>query len=418
MTGHAPASRRQFFKFLAASPLLPAGLSPDSLRRIFLDRDPERTLDSVFQEPALITAPEQALNVMDFEPVARNAIPPAHWAYLATGVDSDGTVRANREGFGRFALRPRRLRDVSVIDTATRLLGESWETPVFLSPTSSGKAFHPDGELAVARAARAKGYHQVLSTVASCSIEEVTEARGAPVWFQLYPTNDWDVARAMVQRAERAGCPVVVVTVDLKEGSNRETEVRGARTDTRPCAACHGEGDRYANRMRRKPMFSGLDLSRVTALNPGVLTWESIKRIRDMSRMKVILKGILTKEDAALAVRHGIDAIVVSNHGGRAEDANRSTIEALPEVLEGAGVRMPVMIDGGFRRGTDVFKALALGARGVGIGRPYLWGLGAFGQPGVEMVLELLRRELKTIMRQSGTRSIAEIDRGFVIRRS
>ncbi len=418
MTGDASASRRQFFKFLAASPLLPVGLSPDRLRRIFLDRDPERTLDSVFQEPALITAPEQALNVMDFEPVARNAIPPAHWAYLATGVDSDGTVRANREGFARFALRPRRLRDVSVIDTATRLLGESWETPVFLCPTSSGKAFHPDGEMAVARAARAKGYHQVLSTVASCSIEEVTEARGAPVWFQLYPTNDWDVARAMVQRAERAGCPVVVVTVDLKEGSNRETEFRGARADTRPCAACHGEGDRYANRMRRKPMFSGLDLSRVTSLNPGVLTWESIKRIRDMSRMKVIIKGILTKEDAALAVRYGIDAIVVSNHGGRAEDANRSTIEALPEVIQGVGGRIPVLIDGGFRRGTDVFKALALGARGVGIGRPYLWGLGAFGQPGVEMVLELLRRELKTIMRQSGTRSIAEIDRDFVIRRS
>ena len=134
--------------------------------------------------------------------------------------------------------------------------------------------------------------------------------------------------------------------------------------------------------------------------------------------MKVIIKGILTKEDAALAVRYGIDAIVVSNHGGRAEDANRSTIEALPEVIQGVGGRIPVLIDGGFRRGTDVFKALALGARGVGIGRPYLWGLGAFGQPGVEMVLELLRRELKTIMRQSGTRSIAEIDRDFVIRRS
>jgi len=414
MTGDAPASRRQFFKFLAASPLLPAGLSPDGLRRIFLGPEPELALDSVFQEPPLITAPEQALNVMDFEPVARNAIPPAHWAYLATGVDSDGTVRANREGFGRFALRPRRLRDVSTIDTATRVLGASWETPVFLCPTSSGKAFHPDGEMAVARAARAKGHHMILSTVATSAIEEVTEARGAPVWFQLYPTNDWDVARAMVQRAERAGSPAVVVTVDLKEGSNRETEVRGARADTRQCTTCHGG---YADRMRRKPMFAGLDLSRVTVLHPRVLTWASIKRIRDMSRMKVILKGILTREDAALAVRYGIDGIVVSNHGGRAEDANRSTIEALPEVLEGAGGRMPVMIDGGFRRGTDVFKALALGARGVGIGRPYLWGLGAFGQPGVEMVLELLRRELNTIMRQAGTRTIAEITRGFVIAR-
>ena len=410
--------RRRFLRFLAASPLLPAGLSPTSLRRLFLSRDPLRALDSVFQEPALITAPDQALNVMDFEPVARKNIPPAHWGYLATGVDGDGTVLVNREGFTRFALRPRRLRDVTTIDTATRVLGAPWETPVFLSPTSSGKAFHPQGEIAVARAARVKGYHQVLSTVASCSVEEVTEARGAPIWFQLYPTNDWDVARAMVQRAERAGCPVLVVTVDLKEGSNRETEVRGARIDTRPCAACHGDGDRYANRFRRKPMFAGLDLSRVTTLNPGALTWDSIKRIRDMSRMKLILKGIVTREDAALAVRHGIDAVIVSNHGGRAEDSNRSTIESLPEVIEGATGRIPVLIDGGFRRGTDVFKALALGASGVGIGRPYLWGLGAFGQPGVEMVLELLHRELKTIMRQAGTRSIAEISRSFVIARS
>ncbi len=396
-----PADRRQFLRYLAASPLLPAGL---------------RSLDQILQDPELITAPEQALNVMDFEPVARKAIPPAHWAYLATGVDSDGNVRANREGFSKFALRPRRLRDVSTIDITTQVLGSPWQTPIFLSPTSSGKAFHAEGELAVARAARTKGYHQVLSTVATCSVEEVTEARGAPIWFQLYPTNDWDVARAMVQRAERAGCTALVVTVDLQENSNRETQVRGARIDARPCATCHGGGDQYANRMRRKPMFAGLDLSRVTVLNPTGLTWESIKRIREMSRMKLILKGILTREDAALAVRHGVDAIIVSNHGGRAEDANRSTIEALPEVIAGAG-RMPVMIDGGFRRGTDVFKALALGARGVGIGRPYLWGLGAFGQPGVEMVLELLNRELKTIMRQAGTRSIAEITRGFVIPR-
>ena len=189
MTGHAPASRRQFFKFLAASPLLPAGLSPDSLRRIFLDRDPERTLDSVFQGPALITAPEQALNVMDFEPVARKTIPPSHWAYLATGVDGDGTVLANREGFTRFALRPRRLRDVTTIDTATRVLGAAWNTPIFLSPTSSGKAFHPDGEVAVARAARAKGYHQVLSTVATCSVEEVTAVELDPDAAALLKMN-------------------------------------------------------------------------------------------------------------------------------------------------------------------------------------------------------------------------------------
>ena len=403
------SSRRQFLRFLAASPLVPAGLSPASLRRLFHGRQP--------QDPALITAPEQALNVMDFEPVARKTIPPSHWAYLATGVDADGTVLANREGFSRFALRPRRLRDVTTIDTKTRVLGVKWDTPIFLSPTSSGKAFHPEGEVAVARAARAKGYHQVLSTVASCSVEEVTEARGAPIWFQLYPTNDWEVARAMVQRAERARCPALVVTVDLREGSNRETEVRGARADTRQCAACHGDG-KYPTRLRRKPMFDGLDVSRVTTLHPGAFTWDSIQRIRGMSRMKLIVKGIVTKEDAVLAVSHGIDAIIVSNHGGRAEDSNRSTIESLPEVLEGAAGRIPVLIDGGFRRGTDVFKALALGAHGVGIGRPYLWGLGAFGQPGVEMVLELLQRELKTMMRQAGTRSIAEITRSFVIARS
>lgn len=407
-------ARRDFLRFLAASPLLPAGLSFGELDRLLRDggRHPLRQLESILQ-PAPITSVDQALDLFDFEPPARQKVPPAHWAYLATGVDDDRTIQANRDGFSHFALRPRRLRDVTTIDTRIRLLGASWETPIFICPTSSLKAFHPEGEIAVARAASARRHLQVLSTVSTSSVEDVIAARGGPVWFQLYPTDDWTVATAMVKRAERAGCPALVLTVDLQEGSNRETQARGARLDDRQCGACHESG--FAASVRRKPMFDGIDLSRVGGLHPSDMTWGVVKRLRAITRMKIVLKGILTAEDATLAVQSGADAIVVSNHGGRAEDGNRSTIESLPEIVTAVRRRIPVLIDGGFRRGTDVFKALALGATAVGIGRPYIWGLAAFGQAGVEAVLGILRRELLTTMRQCGTRSIAEVDRSLVL---
>jgi len=426
-------TRRKFLHMLSASPLLASpGLLAGTLSHLLAAGEVTEStfrswLDSLAQSDEVISSPDQALEVMDFEPAARKALPPAHFGYLATGVDDDGTVRANREGYSRIQIRARRLVDVEEIDMSVKLLDTKWKTPLVLSPVSAQKAFHPEGEVAVARAARAKGHLMMLSTVATSSIEEAIAAAGAPVWQQLYPTNVWEVGRAIVKRAEAAGSPAIVLTVDLQEGSNRETLFRAQRADKRECSACHqsaytgfaqgrprsGSGG-YAQFVARKPMFDGLDVSKVTATHPLNMDWDYVKRLRDTVTGKLFLKGIVTREDAQLAVEHGVDGLMVSNHGGRAEETLRSTIESLPEVIEGAGGRIPVIVDGGIRRGTDIFKALALGATAVGIGRPHGWGLAAFGQPGVEAVLEILRREFRTIMRQAGTVSVDKITAAYL----
>jgi len=355
---------------------------------------------------------EQVLDVMEFEDLARRALPPAHFAYLATGVDDDRTVRLNHQAYEEIEIRSRRLIDVEKLDTSVELFGTKWETPIFLCPVSSMRSFHADGEVAVARAAAKKHHLQMLSTVASSSIEEVTAARGAPVWQQLYPTNDWSVTRAIVKRAEAAGSPALVFTVDHQENANNETLARARRVDVRDCSACHESG--FAGYIRHKPAFAGLDTSKINTLYDPSLTWDFVKRLKDATRMKLLLKGIVTREDAEIAMMHGVDGIVVSNHGGRAEETLRPTIECLPEVVTAVKGKIPVLVDGGVRRGTDVFKALALGATAVGFGRPQAWGLAAFGQPGVEAVLTIFRRELEKIMRQAGTRSIRDITRTFV----
>ncbi len=414
-------TRRKFLRLLAGSPLFAlSGFPYGPFSKFLVSRHGEvgqvfDALAALGQNETLITSPDQALDVMDFEPAARKALPPAHFGYLATGVDDDATVRANREGFTKFQIRARRLVNVENIDMSVRLFGTRWDTPIVLSPVSSQKAFHPEGEIAVARAARSKGHLQILSTVGTSSVEDVTAARGMPIWQQLYPTDVWEVGRAIVKRAQAAGCPVLVLTVDLHEGSNRETLFRSERVDTRQCSLCHASG--FSGYVRRKPMFDGLDVSRVKGLLAPWLDWDFVKRLRDTTTMKLVLKGIVTHEDAQLAVEHGVDGIIVSNHGGRSEETLRSTIESLPEVLKGASGKLPVIVDGGFRRGTDIFKAMALGASAVGIGRPYCWGLAAFGQPGVEAVLEILRRELQIIMRQTGTISIDKISRAYVMDR-
>jgi 4-hydroxymandelate oxidase len=327
-------------------------------------------------------------------------------------VDDDVTLAANREGFKRFQLRPRRMVDVSHADLRTELFGTVWEHPISLAPVGSQKAFHPEGEVAVARGARAMHAVQILSTVTTCSVEEVNQAAGRPVWFQLYPTSRWEITEKLVRRAESAGCPVLVLTVDLPVGRHTDTLERLKRTDSRNCQACHSSAPGAG--FRRKPMFEGIDMAGVGVYNAAV-TWEFARRLREVTRMKLVLKGIQTREDAQLCREHGIDGIIVSNHGGRAEETGRSTIECLPEVVSGAGGKVTVLVDGGFRRGTDIFKALALGARGVSIGRPYCWGLAAFGQAGVEKVIDLLRAELELVMRQCGVRTIAEISRSFVV---
>jgi isopentenyl diphosphate isomerase/L-lactate dehydrogenase-like FMN-dependent dehydrogenase len=393
-------SRRRFLEFLAASPLL---LTPP-LSRSLLAQDGEP-----------IASPNLALNVFDFEVAAQRTLPPAHYAYLATGVDSDVTLRANREGFERYQLRARRMIDVRTIDMSVTLFGTVWDSPIVLAPVSAQKAFHQDGEIAVSRAARAKKHLQILSTLSSSGVEDVIAARGQPVWYQLYPTDQWSVTRALVKRAESAGCTVLVLTLDLQGGSNRETQARGQRRDSRQCSACHVGGplgsslDNFNAMVARKPMFAGIDVSRVQTPQPLDMSWDFLTRLRDTTTMKIVVKGIVTSDDAALAVEHGADGLIVSNHGGRAEESGRATIDSLTEVVGGVAGRIPVLVDGGFRRGTDIFKALALGAQAVCIGRPYVWGLAAFGQPGVETVLEILRRELTAIMRQTGTVTLGGI---------
>ena len=429
-------SRRQFLAFLAASPLAAAaGFDSGKMQRL-IDSDPSaagaarvlhlaQELSQTSVQPQPITAARDALNVFDFEPAAQLKTPIAHWGYLNTGSDDDGTIRANREGFEHWALRPRRLIDVGNIDASVSLYGTRYSTPIVINPVGSQKAFHPEGEIAVARAAKARNHLQVLSTVATTSIEDVIAARGGPVWFQLYHQQDWARTRQIVQRAERAGAPALLFTVDLIGGSNRETLIRESRRDTRECIKCHlggaplpGISGRVDDRdNRRKPNLVGYD-SLAPIPEVGTPSWEFIDRLKQTTKMKVLIKGIVTREDAQLAVSRGVDGLFVSNHGGRAENSLRATIDSLPDVLLGVHGKIPVICDGGFRRGTDIFKALALGATAIGIGRPYMWGLAAFGQEGVETVLALLRKELETVMKQCGTTSLAKItpahiDRNF-----
>lgn len=367
-------------------------------------------------QPALISKASEALDLFDFEPVAKEKIPVAHWGYLMTGTDDDRTIQANRDGYDKWALRPRRLIDVSTVDMTTSFYGQHYSSPIVVNPLGSQKGFHPQGEVATARAAKAKNHLMVLSTVATTGIEEAIQERGGPVWFQLYHQQDWMITKQMIKRAEKAGAPAIVFTVDLLGGSNRETMIRYARQDTRECIRCHlggaplpGVSGRVDDRdNRRKPNLVGYDTT-AHQLDKGTPTWEYIDRIRQSTSMKVWVKGIVTEEDAALAVQHGVDGVFVSNHGGRAENSRRATITSLPEVVRGGAGKLKIICDGGVRRGTDVFKAMALGATASGIGRPYIWGLGAFGQEGVETVLGLLRKEFEVTMKQCGTTTLKQI---------
>lgn len=402
--GTAHTNRRQFLKFLAGSPVLAsmgwhAWLAANSPAAIHA-AEVAAALDKI------ITSPDLALNVFDFEAAAQAALPPAHWGYLATGVVDDGTLQANRKAFSKYHVRPRRLIDVRNIDLSTELFGVKWDSPIMLAPVGSQKAFHEEGEVAAAKAAAHARHLQILSTQTTCSVEDVNEARGEPVWYQLYPTSRWEVTQGLVKRARAAGCPVLVVTVDQITFAQAETFRRWVRQDTRDCSECHSP--RVFG--RHKPMYRDLNTAGLTSNLSQSLTWDLVKRLRDATDQKLVLKGIVTREDAHLCLEHGVDGILVSNHGGRAEDSGWGTLDSLPEVVEAAGGKIPVMIDGGFRRGTDIFKALALGAKAVAIGRPYIWGLASFGQPGVERVLSLLRLELELAMKHAGTRSLREID--------
>jgi 4-hydroxymandelate oxidase len=366
------------------------------------------------QAPPPVSSADHVLNVMEFEPLARDALPPAHFGYIATGADDDLTVARNHDAYSHYEIRAHRFSDLSHLDMTRTVFGAKWPSPIYLSAVSAMRAFHPEGELAVARAAHARAMQMMLSTGSSTAPEAVAEARGAPLWQQLYPTDDWAVTMAVVRRAESAGSTAIALTVDSPGGRNNETLKRAMQADNRMCTDCHVNNSH--DLWRRAPLFNGIDISRVTGLAPPDLTVVYLDRLRAQVKGKLIVKGIMTGEDAALAVKHGADGLVVSNHGGRNEETLRAPIDCLAEVVAAVRGRVPVFVDGGIRRGTDIFKALALGATAVGIGRPQVWGLAAFGQPGVEAVIDIYTRELAQIMRQAGTPTLENINSGTVTR--
>src|ERR1700738_2476227 len=297
-------ARRRLLHGLAAAPAL---LALPRFGRSQIVAEP------VFDE-APVTA-NQVLNVADFEALARAKLPPAHFGYIATGVDDDRTVFLNHEAYSHIEIRSRRFVDVSKLDTRCKVLGSVWKQPFYFSAVSSMRAFHPEAELAVARAAASREIQMMLSSGASCSPEEVGAARNAPLWQQLYATDDWHVTEAVVRRAEKAGCTAIFLTVDSPPGRNSETLLRAMRRDGRDCTQCHVGGSH--DMVRKAPMFAGIDVSRVTALSPTTLSGNYLERLRKLVTVKFLVKGIVTAEDATQAMHAGVDGIVVSNHGGR-----------------------------------------------------------------------------------------------------
>jgi len=379
-------SRRQFMRYLAASPVAAAMAGMD------------------FASGATVAmSPADAIDIFDLKATAEENIPIAHWGYLVTGVNDEETLRANRMAFEKYYVRSKRLVSVADVDMSVEILGTRWPTPIILAPLASQRGFHAEGELGSARAAKSRNHLQMLSTVSSTSVEAVAEARDAPVWFQLYTRGGWEGVKARLRRAEAAGCPAVVLTVDMAGGQGaRHTLRRAIREDTRDCAACH-EGNGIA--AQGKPMLAG-GTSDPAEMD---LTWEFIERLRQETTMKVFVKGIVTAEDAEKSIEYGVDGIIVSNHGGRADESGRGAIESLEEVAGAVRGRTTLFMDSGIRRGVDIFKALALGADAILVGRPYIYGLGAFGQAGVERALDILTQELRISMQSFGTPTLADI---------
>ena len=339
----------------------------------------------------------EPLNVFEYAKLAQERMEPAYWEYYYGGSDDEVTLRASRAAYERIRLRPRVLVDVSNCDTRTNVLGTPVGMPILVAPMALHCLAHPEGECATAQGAGMAGTLMIASTTATRNIEEIAEAATGPLWFQLYIYPSLEVAAKLVRRAEAAGYRAIVLTVDLPRLGRREKDIRNNVTiPPSPYYEANfvdveKEGQRWVP-----------------------LTWESLSWLRSITSLPILLKGILTAEDAVLAVEHGVDGIVVTNHGGRQLDTAIPSIEALPEVVEAVAGRCEVYLDGGIRRGTDVLKALALGARAVLVGRPVLWGLAVNGAEGVCHVLELLRNELELDMALAGRPTLDSIDRSLV----
>jgi 4-hydroxymandelate oxidase len=331
-------------------------------------------------------------SLADFESEAQARVSPGAWARVAGGAADELTLRWNRQAYERIRLNPRVLVDVSRIDTRVTLLGQELPFPILLAPVGGQSFIQPEGEILSARGAAAANAVYIISSSSSCRVEDIARSGQGPLWFQLYVQKDRAFTRELVERAEDSGCRALCVTVD--------SPVFGARN----------REERAAGELPERPLpnLQGRDY-----LDPG-LTWKDIDWLRSFARTPVLLKGILNPEDAQTAVAAGVSGIIVSNHGARNLDTVPATIDALPRVAEKVRGRIPLLVDGGIRRGTDIIKALALGASAVAIGRPYLWGLGVSGAEGVARVVDILTKELQQAMALTGRPSIASIDRSVL----
>ena len=355
--------------------------------------------------------PGDPVDIPDYERLAPAHMSEMAWEFMSGGAADELSLRWNHEAYARLRLRPRVLVDVSKIDTRVTLFGREHAFPILLAPTAYHKLVHPEGELATARGAGAAGTTMVVSTTATTSIEDIAAVATQPLWFQLYVQPDRGFTRELVQRAEKAGCQALVVTVDAPVLGPRYREMRSKFTLP--------EGMERANLRGLKSAKGAQRASEATifsAVQDPTVVWKDIEWLRSLTKVPVLTKGVLNPDDAALAVSAGAAGIIVSNHGGRNLDTVPATIEALPGVVEKVAGRVPVLVDGGIRRGTDVLKALALGATATLIGRPYLYGLAVGGASGVTHVINILRRELQMAMASSGRPTLASIDSSLIWR--
>ncbi len=354
----------------------------------------------------------EAVNLAEFEMAARTLLPREAYDYYAGGANDEITLRRNREAWSEIALHYPVLRDVSSRDTSTTILGERISFPIMVAPTAFHRMACAEGECAAARAAGRTGTVMVVSTLSTTTIEDIAAAATGPLWFQLYIYKDRGATADLIRRAEAAGCRALVLTVDAQVWGRREADVRNSFK--LPDGLTVANLADYA-----KEMFpagipgSGLAAYVSQMLDP-TLSWRDLAWLRGQTKLPILLKGIVRADDAKLAVEHGADGIIVSNHGGRQLDTAPATIEALPCVVDAVKGKIPVLIDGGVRRGTDVIKALALGAQAVLIGRPILWGLAADGEEGAFRVLEMLKAEFDLAMALCGARNVGEIDKSLL----
>lgn len=349
----------------------------------------------------------EPINIAEYEELAAERLAPVAWDYYRSGSDDERTLHANRDAFERIKLRPRVLVDVSRIALETTVLGIELPTPLLIAPTAYHGLAHPEGECETARGASAAGSLMVASTMSNRSLEEVADAATCPLWFQLYVYRDRQVTEDLVRRAEAAGYRALVLTVDTARLGRRERDIRNGFGLPPHLHMGNFEGA-AREQPGQEPGLSGLAVY-ANALLDSSLTWEALDWLRSITTLPIVVKGILTAEDARLAVEHGARGIIVSNHGGRQLDSGMATIEALPEVVAAAYGGAEVYLDGGIRRGTDALKALSLGARAVLLGRPILWGLAVSGQQGVARVLGLLNAELELAMALVGSPSVAAL---------